>query len=130
MVPQPDVETDGAPDSVLVVDDDAVIRLVLAEAMRDAGLRVIEARSGDDAMNYLSSGGHVDLIFSDVRMAGPVDGIRLARDVRAKYPAIPVILTSATALPVRLDESQIFIRKPFQLDQVLALIVQTLRSTD
>jgi CheY-like chemotaxis protein len=130
MVPQPDVETDGAPNCVLVVDDDAVIRLILAEAIRDAGWRVIEARSGADALSYLRSDSHVDIIFSDIQMPGSMDGLQLARHVRATYPTIPVILTSGKVAPAHLDVSGNFIAKPYRVDRVVALIAQILSTPD
>jgi len=130
MVSQPKTETDATPECVLVVDDDAAIRLVLADTLRDAGFCVIEARSGTDAVSYLRSGGRVDLIFSDIQMPGSIDGLQLARHVRAAYPAIPVILTSGKYKAEYLDSTKNFVPKPYALDHVLALITQILGLTD
>jgi CheY-like chemotaxis protein len=128
MVPQPEAEPYGAQNCVLVVDDDAVIRLIVAETMRDAGLCVVEARSGADALNYLSSGGRIDLIFSDIQMPGPIDGLALARHVHAKYPAIPVILTSGKVKPPGIGNIAGFIPKPYGVGRLLAMVTQVLSS--
>lgn len=129
MVPQLTAKTDTAPSNVLVVEDDVEIRLILAEAMRDAGLCVIEARSGEDAVSYLNAGGRVELIFSDIQMPGPVDGLQLAHHVRATYPAIPVILTSGNIKPANLGAAERFISKPYEITRVVALVVQMLGQT-
>jgi CheY-like chemotaxis protein len=129
MVPQPTAKTDTAPNRVLVVEDDVEIRLILAEAMRDAKLCVIEARSGEDAVSYLNAGGRVDLIFSDIQMPGSIDGLQLARHVRATYPAIPVILTSGNIKPAGLGDMENFIAKPYEIGRVVALVAQILGQT-
>jgi CheY-like chemotaxis protein len=129
MVPQPTAKTDTAPNHVLVVEDDVHIRMILAEAMRDAALCVIEARSGEDAVNYLDAGGQVDLVFSDIQMPGSIDGLQLARHVRATYPAIPVILTSGNIKPAALGDVERFIPKPYEIGRVVALVAQILGAT-
>jgi CheY-like chemotaxis protein len=111
---------------VMVVDDDPVIRLVLSEAMRDAGFHVIEASCSADAMSYLRSGASVDLIFSDIQMAGPHDGLLLAHQVRGIDSTLPVILTSSGDKPASLSETEIFIRKPYRLDHIVALVMMYL----
>jgi CheY-like chemotaxis protein len=125
---KPDVEIDASPKHVLVVDDDVVIRLVIAEVMRDEGLSVIEARSGEDAAGYLKSGGRADLIFSDIHMPGSMDGLQLARYVRETYPFIPVILTSGGIVPQGLNGVVKFIAKPFRLNSVLEMVLETLNA--
>jgi CheY-like chemotaxis protein len=119
---RPEAEVEPAPKCVMVVDDDAVIRLVLSEAMRDAGLQVIEASCSADAMSYLRSGAPVDLIFSDIQMAGPYDGLLLAHQVRGIYPTLPVILTSSGSKPASLGEAEIFIPKPYRLGDIVAVV--------
>ncbi len=127
---RPDEEIDPATKCVMVVDDDAVIRLVLSEAMRDAGLQVIEASCSADAMSYLRSGAAVDLIFSDIQMAGPYDGLLLAHQVRGIYPTLPVLLTSSGDKPASLGESEIFIRKPYRLQDIVAVVTNNLATME
>lgn len=120
-------EVDPAPQRVMVVDDDPVIRLVLSEVLRDAGLHVVEASCGADAMSYLRSGAAVDLIFSDIEMAGPYDGLLLAHQVRGINPALPVLLTSSSEKPASLNDGEIFIRKPYRLDDIVEVVMKNLR---
>jgi CheY-like chemotaxis protein len=129
MAPRPEVETDPAPKCVMVVDDDAVIRMILAESMRDAGLLVIEASCSADAIGYLQSGAPVDLIFSDIQMAGPLDGLHLAHHVRAIRPSIPMLFTSAGPKPAALNDTEIFVGKPYRLDHVVATVTKNLGAT-
>ncbi len=125
----PKAETDSAPKRVLVVEDDVLIRHVIAEAMRDAGLFVVEAGSGTAAMGYLGSGAPVDVVFSDIEMNGADDGLRLAHDIRAGFPDIPVILTTGSAMPSYLADADAFIAKPYQISSVLELVTKTLGVT-
>ncbi len=127
---RPKEEIVPATKCVMVVDDDAVIRLVLSEAMRDAGLQVIEASCSADAMSYLRSGAAVDLVFSDIQMAGPYDGLLLAHQVRGMDPTLPVLLTSSGDKPASLSDSEVFIRKPYRLDDIVAVVRSNLEARD
>ncbi len=79
---------------VLVVDDEILLRSVVAEYLRDAGFRVVEAANGREAVTVLSAGETVDVVFSDVRMPGDVSGYDLAEWVRTNRPAVGVLLAS------------------------------------
>jgi CheY-like chemotaxis protein len=126
MIQQPKAEICDEPKCILLVDDEAVLRFVVAESLRDAGLTVIEARSGADAVGYLASGARVDLVFSDIQMPGEINGVQLARHVHANYPAIPVLLTSGTEHPSPLNAEPRFIPKPFDLNHVVTTVEQLL----
>jgi CheY-like chemotaxis protein len=79
----------------LVVEDEVLIRLVIADYLRECGYRVHEAASAEEAIAVLeSSDVSVDIVFSDVIMPGGMDGFGLARWVRANWPKIEVVLTS------------------------------------
>ena len=71
-----------------------LIRLALTDELRRQGYLVIEAANADDAVAVLQSGTNVNLLFSDVRMPGTMDGIALARLVCAEFPMVHVVLTS------------------------------------
>ena len=87
-----DRESRGA---VLIVDDEALIRLVFAETLRDAGFTVIEAASGDEAIQLLTAGVDVDALVTDVRMPGDIDGLALAAAARNLRPDLPIAISSA-----------------------------------
>ena len=86
------------PKTVLVVEDEILIRWVTSEHLRECGYRVVEAGSGDDAVEVLRrSAVSISVVFSDVMMPGSIDGFALAQWVRKHRPDIKVILTSGIA---------------------------------
>jgi CheY-like chemotaxis protein len=84
---------DGQRHTVLVVDDEPAIRGVLCEFLKECGYHARSAADADQAMVLIQQGG-IDLVFSDVRMPGAMDGCALARWIRANKPELPVILTT------------------------------------
>jgi DNA-binding NtrC family response regulator len=114
MVPDLQAKPQDASRRVLLAEDDAVLRELIAEAMRDSGLTVIEVQSADEAKRYLQAGGHADLVFSDVEMPGSMNGIELGRWVRRNHPEMRLILTSGT-MAIGARELGIFISKPYRI---------------
>ena len=84
---------------VLVVEDEFLIRTMVSDALRDAGLAVIEAIDADEAMRVLQSGVAIDLMFTDVRMPGSMDGLTLLKNCTQLFPDLPVIMTSGHLAP-------------------------------
>ena len=84
---------------VLLVEDEILIRLMAADEFRDHGYSVIEASNADEALAILGSEAVVDLVFTDVRMPGSLDGIGLARLIRDRYPGLPVLMASGHMNP-------------------------------
>jgi CheY-like chemotaxis protein len=87
-------EHDGRCPTVLVVDDNPILRLTLAQEISHAGFRVREAATADEAETVLQAGADIDLIVTDVEMPGRHDGLALAMFVRSHYPNTPVIVVS------------------------------------
>jgi CheY-like chemotaxis protein len=92
--------TDKAPassaigETVLVVEDEVLLRLVVAEYLRDCGFKVIEAADADEAVVVLKQPHlQIDVLFSDIEMPGSMDGFALAQWTRANRPGVEVILT-------------------------------------
>ena len=108
-----------------VVDDDRTIRIVLTQALRDAGYRVQAFESARHALDALVTEVAPELIFTDVRMPG-VDGLAFLDALKAKRPSLPVIVMSAytdiasTAGAFRGGAHE-FLSKPFDLDDAVAL---------
>jgi CheY-like chemotaxis protein len=107
---------------ILVVEDEVLIRAFIAEELRLAGFSVIEAGRGQEALTYISAGEQVDLVFSDIRMPGSLDGLQLAEILRDKYPDTPVILTSGNAPPGLVGIVEAFVPKPYDVTQTIALM--------
>jgi DNA-binding NtrC family response regulator len=88
-------ETDpGATMTVLVVEDEVLIRLDLADRLRAEGYTVVEASNGDEALVVMNTVSTVALIISDVRMPGKTDGVGLAALVKQRSPQTKVVLIS------------------------------------
>jgi len=113
--------------SVLVVEDEPILRMNAAAILEGAGCDVTEAMDGDEAFAMIQAEpNRFTHIFTDVEMPGVLDGIRLARLVSTLYPAIKVIVTSGKGEE---DEGAAehysrFIRKPWTPTDVLNLVAQ------
>jgi CheY-like chemotaxis protein len=88
---------------ILIVEDEALVRLSAAGMLVDAGFRTIEAANSDEALELLNAGSDVQLLFTDVKMPGTIDGVSLARQVRARWPHIGIMVTSSRSMS-RFDE--------------------------
>jgi CheY-like chemotaxis protein len=88
-------ETDEHRSTVLLVEDELLLRWPTGEYLRDAGYRVIEAATASEAIAVLASGVRVDLVFSDVNLAEEMNGHALASWLASNRPQIPILLTSA-----------------------------------
>lgn len=81
--------------TILVVEDEPLVRLMTADNLRDFGYQVLEASSGDEAIRLLTAAeSRVDIVFSDIQMPGAHDGLAVSRWVRANRPGMQVLLTS------------------------------------
>ena len=90
--------SDDASQVVLVVEDEILIRMVIADYLRSCGYRVIEAASADEALIILQHKElDVDVVFSDIEMPGSMDGFQLSKWLRANRPTVDVILAGSVA---------------------------------
>ena len=114
--------------TILVVDDEVLVRSVIADYLRDCGYRVLEAGSAEDAVAILDSQMKVDIVFTDLELPGHSSGLELARWIRRRYPDVRVIVTSgiysSAELASELCEAGPPIVKPYESDAV----VQRIRS--
>jgi CheY-like chemotaxis protein len=108
--------------TILLVEDEPLIRSMLAEILREAHYQVIEAVNGDAGMSVLCSGQSVDLILTDVRMPGKVDGIALTEFSKRECPRRPVIVVSGHLAPDAANIADRFLSKPFFPSKVLQTI--------
>jgi CheY-like chemotaxis protein len=119
--PSADIALQQAKRTILVVEDEIMIRLMISHYLRDSGFDVIEANNAQDAVRVLLER-KVDLVFTDLQMPGSMDGIGLARRIQAEWPDMKVILTSgavtASALPADLRDRATLVRKPYRLDAI------------
>jgi CheY-like chemotaxis protein len=80
--------------NVLVVEDAAMLREMIVEELADAGFNVLEAESGEAALGLLDGGRTIEVLFTDIRLAGFLDGWQLAKRARALIPKLHVIYAS------------------------------------
>jgi CheY-like chemotaxis protein len=102
LIADPDPKT--ASQTILVVEDEVLIRLEIADSLRDGGFHVLEAAGASEAVEILSTSVRVDLVFTDIQMPGGMDGLGLARWVRRHRPDARVLLTSGAARGMDLGE--------------------------
>jgi signal transduction histidine kinase/CheY-like chemotaxis protein len=108
--------------SVLFVEDDPLVREAVAGGLRQAGFTVRVAENGDLALALLDAGLVVDVVFSDIVMPGAISGIDLARAVRRRWPALPVVLaTGYTERQVALPDVPV-LAKPYDIAQAVGLL--------
>jgi DNA-binding NtrC family response regulator len=86
--------SDSETTTILVVDDEILIRVPIVQYLRDCGYKIIEAASAEEAMAVLSDRrAKVDVLFSAIEMRGSLDGFSLAKWVREHRPGLEVMLT-------------------------------------
>jgi DNA-binding NtrC family response regulator len=91
--------------TILIVEDELLIRLALREHLEECGFDVLEAADAAEAMDLMERHERIALIFSDVRMPGDMDGIDLAQWVLKCRPGMPVMLTSGELARVKACET-------------------------
>jgi len=79
---------------VLVVEDESLVRLSAIDTVQAAGFEPIAAADADEAIRILESRNDIRAVFTDVQMPGSMDGLRLARLVRDRWPPVALIVTS------------------------------------
>jgi two-component system cell cycle sensor histidine kinase/response regulator CckA len=112
----------GGPLSVLLVEDEASVRLVLSRGLERKGCRVTTAESGEAALEHLQAGAEFDVLLSDVMMPG-MDGVELVENVARLRPGMRLVLMSGYAeLPRRREADALgvrFLSKPFTMSDLL-----------
>jgi len=107
--------------TILVVDDEAIIRMGAAQILHDAGYAVVEACNADAALKILDNGTDIQAVITDIKMPGSLCGLRLAHAIRNRWPPIHLIVASGLNAPMEGEFPRIgrFIRKPYESKQLL-----------
>jgi CheY-like chemotaxis protein len=126
------VKIDTAPEpkaaTILLVEDEVLVRLVIADHFRSEGLKVIEARNGDAALSVLQAIHPINLVITDLRMPGSVSGVMLVELVKRKF-GLPLIVISGN-LPDEAVSSlaDTVFEKPVDIEHVFATALEILGS--
>jgi two-component system, response regulator PdtaR len=114
----------AAPTLVLVVEDEALLRYAIAQALRDAGFEVVERATAEEAVSYAGAGGRVDVVFTDIQLPGRFNGWDVAEQFRAVNADVTIIYTSGnSANRSRRVTGSLFFDKPYDA----AAVVQACR---
>jgi len=125
------VDSQAVATTILVVEDDIFVRLDIAEVLRNARFRVIEASNADEALSLLDSGYPIDVLMTDIRMPGSIDGIDLATRVRSTWPHMKIIFVTSHS-PAWPDPTlfDLFVGKPYDPVRFIERVRQLLASSD
>jgi CheY-like chemotaxis protein len=111
---------------VLIVEDEFLLRMDAVDMIEAAGFEVVEAANADKAIAILEARSDITVIFTDIQMPGSMDGLKLARAVRGRWPPIKIVATSGH-VHVResdLPEGGRFLAKPYSPGQVTGVLRQ------
>src|SRR5438034_8708394 len=116
--------TSTAPVTILIVEDDELVRELGVEFLSDAGFEILEASNGEEALSLLETNPNITVLFTDINMPGPLDGIALASIAAVQWPHLAIIIGSGNVLPRSggLPRGITFIRKPYDPESVIRLI--------
>ena len=109
---------------VLLVEDEQLLRMDAAEMVRSAGFDVVEAANADDAIEILEIRRDIVVVFTDIQMPGSMDGLKLARAVRGRWPPIKIIATSGLVDVGEKDlpEGGRFLAKPYSPGELAGVL--------
>lgn len=107
--------------SVLVIEDEVLVRMDVADQLRDEGFNIYEAGDAREAIALLEEHSDIRLIFTDIDMPGSMDGLALAAAVRDRWPPVRIIVTSCHRRVdiADLPEGSLFFSKPYRHGEVV-----------
>ncbi len=105
---------------VLVVEDEIMIRLDIADRLREAGYDVVETDSAEDALSVCAAAHAIDILFTDIQLNGPMSGWELAQTISIRYPSIRILYASGNSVDLkRCVPGGRFFKKPYRGDETL-----------
>jgi CheY-like chemotaxis protein len=109
---------------VLIVEDEFLLRMDAADMIATAGFEVVEAANADQAIEILEGRLDITVVFTDIQMPGSMDGLKLARAVRGRWPPIKIVATSGHVNVGEWDlpEGGRFLSKPYSTVQVAGVL--------
>jgi len=110
--------------TVLVVEDEMLIRMFAADSLQENGFTVLEAADAAEALKILDAHDDVDVLFTDVNMPGPMDGIALVGLMHGRRPELGLIITSGRGAPdlADLPGTSLYLAKPYLPQQLAAAV--------
>ena len=116
--------------AVLIVEDEPILRMHAADIFHDEGFTVIEAATGDEGLVILKEHPEVKVLFADIDTPGTLNGLGLARYAAAYFSHVHQLIVSGKMLPHpdMLPAGARFLSKPYEVNEVIAHILEALRS--
>jgi two-component system, response regulator PdtaR len=107
--------------TILIVEDEPLIRMCAVDFAEEAGYAALEAKDAGEALAFLEGPADIAVLFTDITLPGPLDGLELADLVAARWPGIKVMLASGalTGLGAEVAPGAFRLPKPYGLDQFL-----------
>ncbi len=104
-----------APTIILIVEDEPLLRVAATELIEDLGFKFFEAVNADDALRILEDHPEISIVFTDVQMAGTMDGLALASLATKRWPPLRFIIVSGGVTPTReqMPVEAVFLTKPY-----------------
>jgi CheY-like chemotaxis protein len=109
---------------VLIVEDEFLLRMDAVDMLRNGGFEVVEASNADEAIAVLEANLNIHVVFTDVQMPGSMDGLKLAKFVKDRWPPIKIVATSGR-LRISSDdlpEGGRFLPKPYTPAEVISTL--------
>ncbi|MEA2861928.1 MAG: hypothetical protein QOC72_3967 [Methylobacteriaceae bacterium] len=109
---------------VLIVEDELLLRMNAVDIIEAAGFEVVEAANADEAIEILEARRDIGVVFTDIQMPGSMDGLKLVRAVRGRWPPIKIVATSGHVGVAQTDlpEGGRFVPKPYSPGQVMDVL--------
>jgi len=130
---QSDETLDASRETILVVEDNDMVRTYVTAQLESLGYKVLEAENGPAGLTKLESARHIDLLFTDVIMPGGMNGRELAERAVERRPHLKVLFTSgydesAITTDGRLAAGMYLLKKPYQRKELASKIIEVLNS--
>jgi len=112
--------------AVLVVKDDALVRMDAVDLCEEAGFTAYEAKNAEQAIRMLERHAEIRVLFTDVEMPGTLDGLKLARAVHDRWPPVTITVTSGRVRVTKdeMPENGLFFAKPYPPDGIIKTLNQ------
>jgi CheY-like chemotaxis protein len=109
---------------VLIVEDELLLRMNAVEMIEAGGFEAVEAANADEAIDILESRRDITVVFTDIQMPGSMDGLKLARAVRGRWPPIKIVATSGhvDVAETDLPDGGRFLPKPYSPNQITGVL--------
>jgi CheY-like chemotaxis protein len=102
---------------LLLVEDDNITRTVASAKLREVGIVVTEAQDGAEALQWLND--PPDVLFTDIRLPGSLDGWEVARQFRMRYPDLLLVYGTAYPMTEFPLEGSLFFQKPYDFSAII-----------